>query len=73
MKKIAQKLRSEIFKALIKEIEEGKFYRQDIDRDKLYELHNSVRHEYLSPKERGGNNSGYMNVWEMDASMEDAF
>ncbi|KKN60998.1 hypothetical protein LCGC14_0526230 [marine sediment metagenome] len=69
-----QQHRRRILMDLVKEIESGKFTHQQIDPDKLYQMHNSVRHEYQSPKDISGHNPGGQTmIWEMDAGMEDAF
>ena len=70
----AQKCRRRILMDLIKEIEGGEFSHRQIDSNKLYQMHNSVRHEYQSPKDVSGHNRGGQTmIWDMDASMEDAF
>lgn len=52
--KFSQEVRRQFLIDLIKEIESGEYIYDDVDLNKLYELHNSVRHEYLSPKEVSG-------------------
>lgn len=69
-----QESRRRILSDLIKEIESGEFCHRQIDPAKLYQMHNSVRHEYLSPKENSGNNRGGQTmIWDMDAGMNEAF
>lgn len=70
-----QDCRRRILSDLIKEIESGEFSHRQIDNPaQLYQMHNSVRHEYLSPKDNSGNNrAGQTMIWDMDAGMNEAF
>ena len=69
-----QQCRRRILSDLVKEIESGEFVHNQIDPDKLYQMHNSVRHEYQSPKDVSGHNRGGQTmIWEMDAGMDEAF
>lgn len=70
----AQQARRRILRDLVKEIESGQFSHRQVDPDKLYQMHNSVRHEYLSPKDISGRHrAGHTMIWEMDAGMDEAF
>ena len=68
-----REFRREILSDLVNQIKGGEFHHIQIDQNKLYQLHNSVRHEYQSPKDISGYNSGHMSVWEMDAGMEESY
>ncbi len=58
---------------LVDRISSGEHENVEIDPNKLYLLHNSVRREYQSPLDISGYNWGHMNTSEMDAGMEDAY
>lgn len=49
---------------LVCEIESGEFRHRQIDLNKLYELHNSVRHEYQNPKDVSSKNNGQTMIWD---------
>ncbi len=74
MTEIKRELRRRILADLVREIENGEFTHRQIDPNKLYQMHTSVRHEYQSPKDVSGHNRGGQTmIWDMDAGMEDAF
>ena len=60
-----------ILRIILNKIIGGEYYHTDVDPNKLYQLHRSVRHEYLRPTELSGHNWGYMTIGEMDAGHED--
>lgn len=62
-----------LLKMLADKIRAGEFDIHDIDIDKLYRLHSSVREEYLSPYERSGYNYGYMTSGDLGAGNEESF
>ncbi len=65
--------RKNLLKNLITKIYNDDYSNVEIDPNKLYLLHNSVRREYQSPLDISGYNWGQTNVWDMDAGMEDAY
>jgi len=62
------KSRQEILEDLVKEIKSGEFRQTSTDPNKMYELHNSVRHEYQSPKDVGGHNANVKRIFEMEGA-----
>ena len=72
MQIINKDLRRKILQALIKEIESGQFYYNNISPQQLYQMHTSQRYEYLAPRENSTFNLGQM-IWDMDAGMDEAF
>ena len=65
--------RKNLLKHLVNQVSNGAYENVEIDPNKLYLLHNSVRREYQSPLDISGYNWGHMNISEMDAGMEDAY
>ena len=64
--KTSKKYRVELLKQIIEQIRGGEYRDFVIDPNKLYVLHNSVRHEYQHPYEVGGFNYGYMTSGELN-------
>lgn len=71
-KEYRRKLRLAILKRIVSQIEDGQFRLHDIDPNRLYLLHNSVRHEYQSPQDISGYNWGYMTSGDIGAGNTEA-
>ncbi|MDP2683530.1 MAG: hypothetical protein Q8P20_00585 [bacterium] len=64
IKSAKKQSRRSILMELVCEIESGEFRHRQIDLNKLYELHNSVRHEYQNPKDVSSKNNGQTMIWD---------
>lgn len=70
---LSQKYRKLLLQSILDKVKAGEFENNPIDPNKLYMLHSPVRQEYRSPAERSSFNRGEMNIWEIDAGMDEAY